>query len=49
MPAFGGRMNIEIDEFEKPSRAYMPAIPNINQLITKKKESATKKNNGVTT
>ena len=27
MPVPGGSMNVEIDEFEKPSRVYMFAIP----------------------
>ena len=27
MPALGGRIKVEIDEFEKPARAYMLAIP----------------------
>ena len=48
LPALGGRIKVEIDEFEKPARAHMHAIPHISQKI-KERKSATKTNNGIET
>ena len=48
LPAPGGRVKVEIDEFEKPARAYMLAIT----TSAKKSQSvkfATKTNNGIET
>ena len=45
MPALGGRIKVEIDEFEKPARAYMLAVTTAAKKSQKVK-SATKTNNG---
>ena len=41
LPALGGRIKVEIDEFEKPARAYMLAIPT-SAKKSQKGKSATK-------
>ena len=48
MPALGGRMKIEMDEFEKSARAYVLAIP-ASAENSQKVKSATKTNNGIKT
>ena len=47
LPALGGRIKVEIDEFEKPARAYMLAITTAKK--SQKVKSATKTNNGIET
>ena len=43
MPALGGRVKVEIDKFEKPSRVYMRAIPTSskNQKISNQQHKTT--------
>ena len=48
LPALGGRLKVEIDEFEKPARAYMLAITT-SAKKSQKVKSATKTNNGIET
>ena len=48
LPPLGGRIKIEIDEFEKPVRAYMFAITQ-SANKTQKVKFATKNNNGIET
>ena len=48
MPALGGRIQVEIDGFEKPARAYVPAITT-SANKSQKVKSATKTNNGIET
>jgi hypothetical protein len=48
LQALGGRINIEIDEFETPARAYMLAIPT-SAKESRKVKYATKTKNGIKT
>ena len=48
LPALGGRIKVEIDEVEKPARAYMLAIATSAEKSQKVK-SATKTNSGLET
>jgi hypothetical protein len=48
MPALGGRIKFEIDEFEKTARAYMLAITT-SATKSQKVKSASKTNNGIET
>ena len=48
LPALGGRIKVEIDEFEKRARAYMLAITT-SAKKSQKVKSATKTNNGIET
>ena len=48
MPALGDHIKVEIDEIEKPARAYMLAIPT-SAKKSQKVKSATKTNNGIKT
>ena len=48
MPALGGRIKVEIDEFDKAARVYMVAGPTSSKK-SKNVESPTKKDNGIET
>ena len=48
MSVLGGRIKVEIHEFEKPSRAHMPALPTSSKKSQNGK-SATNNNDGIKT
>jgi len=48
MPALGGRIKVEFDEFDKAARVYMLASPTSSKK-SKNVKSATKNNNGIKT
>ena len=48
MPALGGRIKVELDDFDKASRVYMLAIPTSSKKC-KNIKSATENNNVINT